>query len=91
MKKRVAVALGLSITLALVVFNVTFDRQTRAAGHAFVAAQIRRHAGGLPVATINEGFRPMVRSAALRSGGWLGLVAGVGVAVTVVAARSSRK
>ena len=89
MTARVRLALGLWAGLALVVFNVTFDWQTRAAGHAFAAAQIRRHAGGLQVATINEGFRPLVRSAALRSGGWLGLILVTGVAATAVAARSS--
>ncbi len=83
-------ALGLWAVFAVVVFNVTFDWQTRAAGLAFADAQIRRDAAGLPVATIDEGFRPLVRSAAVRSSGWLGLILGTGVVATVTASRASK-
>jgi hypothetical protein len=68
---------------------VTFDWQTRTAGLEFAGEQVRRHAAGLPVATINDGFRPMVRSAALRSSVWLGLILGTGVIATVAASRAS--
>ena len=37
-------AMGLWLLLAIVVFNVRFDWQTRMAGHAFVRSQIVRHA-----------------------------------------------
>ena len=84
------VALGLWAVFAVVVFNVTFDWQTRAAGLAFADAQVRRHAAGLPVATINGGLRPMVRAAALRSSGWLGLILGTGALATAAAARASK-
>jgi len=83
---QVRVALALWAVLAVVVFNVTFDWQTRAAGHAFATEQIRRHAGGIPVVSIHDGLRPMVRSAAIRSVGWLSLVMGVGAVATTVAA-----
>ena len=36
--------------LAIVVFNVTFDWQTRVAGHAFVRSQIGGASKGLPLA-----------------------------------------
>jgi hypothetical protein len=91
MTRPFRVAFGLWAVFAIVVFNVTFDWQTRAAGLAFADAQIRRHADGLPVATINEGFRPKVRAAALRSSGWLGLILGCGAIATVAASRASRK
>jgi hypothetical protein len=90
MTKQARVAIGLWAVFACAVFNVTFDWQTRTAGLVFAGSQLRLHAAGLPVATINEGFRPMVREAALRSGGWLGLILGTGVMATVVAARRQK-
>lgn len=84
MTRQARAAIGLWAVLALAVFSVTFDWQTRAAGLRFVAQQVRRHAAGLPVATINEGFRPMVRAAAIRSSAWLGLVLGSGVAAAAI-------
>ncbi len=84
---RLAVALW--AVFAFAVFNVTFDWQTRVAGLEFAAGQLRRHAAGAPVATINEGFRPMVRAAAVRSSGWLALILGTGVIATIVATRTS--
>ena len=91
MTKAARVAIGLWAVLAMAVFSVTFDWQTREAGLLFAGNQVRRHAAGLPVATINEGFRPMVRSAALRSSAWLGLILSAGVIATVAASRASRK
>lgn len=90
MTKRARVAMGLWAVLAVAVFNVTFDWQTRTAGLEFAGAQLRRHAAGLPVATINDGFRPMVRAAALRSSAWLGLILTTGVVATAAASRASK-
>lgn len=90
MTKQAAVAIGLWAVLAVAVFSVTFDWQTRTAGLHFAGEQVRRHAAGLPVATINEGFRPLVRAAALRSSAWLGLILGTGAAATAVAVRTSK-
>lgn len=90
MTRSSRLAIGWWAMCAVVVFSVTFDWQTRAAGVAFADAQIRRHAAGLPVATINEGFRPLVRAAALRSSGWLGLILGGGALATAAAARASK-
>ena len=91
MSKRVRWALGLWTVLALIVFNVTFDWQTRVAGLEFAGAQLRRYAAGEPLPTINEGFSPMVRSAALQSSVWLGLILGTGVIATVAASRATNK
>lgn len=91
MTRQARIAIGLWAVLAVAVFNVTFDWQTRTAGLAFAGEQVRRHAAGLPVATINEGFRPLVRAAAVRSGGWLGLILGAGAVATVAASRASKK
>jgi hypothetical protein len=83
-------ALGLWLLLALVVFSVRFDWQTRMAGHAFVRSQIVRHEQGLPTLSINDGFRPMVRAAARQSALWLVAVAAAGAAATALAARAQR-
>ena len=91
MTKVARVAIGLWAVLALAVFSVTFDWQTRQAGLLFAGNQVQRHAAGLPVATINDGFSPMVRSAALRSSAWLGLILSTGVIATDAASRASKK
>lgn len=90
MTKRARVAMALWAVFAFAVFNATFDWQTRIAGLEFAGTQWRRHAAGLPVATINDGFRPLVRTAALRSGMWFGLILGTGVMAAAAAARTSK-
>jgi hypothetical protein len=84
-RRQQQIAIGLWILLAVVVFNVTFDWQTRLAGLAFVSSQVERHERGLPTISINDGFRPMVRAAAMRSAVWLVLIAATGTAATLVA------
>ena len=79
-------AIGLWLLLAIVVFNVRFDWQTRAANHDFVRSQLARQQQGQPLPTINDGFRPMVRQAALDSSVWLVLIS-VGGSLAVVAVR----
>lgn len=91
MTRQARWALGLWTLLALVVFSVTFDWQTRLAGLEFAGTQLHRYAAGQPVATINDGFRPMVGAAARRSSLWLGLVLGAGVVATTVASRASQR
>ena len=80
-------AIGLWLLLAVVVFNVRFDWQTRQANHAFVQAQLARQQQGQPLVTINDGFRPMVRQAALSSSVWLVVIAGGGLAAVAIARR----
>ena len=90
MTRRARLAIALWAMFGFAVFNVTFDWQTRAAGLVFAGAQLQRHAAGVPVVTINDGFRPMVRAAALRSSGWLGLILGTGVVATIAATRAAK-
>jgi len=82
--------MGLWLLLAIVVFNVTFDWDVRAANHAFVRSQIVRHQQGLPTRTINDGFRPMVRDAARHAAVWFAAIAAAGTVATAVAARANR-
>jgi hypothetical protein len=90
MRHPVAVAMGLWLLLAIVVFNVRFDWQTRIAGRAFVQSQIARHRQGLPTLTINDAFRPMVRDAAREAAVWLTAIAAAGAAATTLAVRAQR-
>ena len=83
-------ALGLWLVLAVVVFNVTFDWQVRAANYAFVRSQLSRYRQGLPVPTINDGFRPQVRAAAGRAAVWLVLISTSGIALSAAAARTAK-
>ncbi len=79
--------MALWVLLALVVFNVTFDWNTRMAGHAFIRQQLDRQQRGQKVVTINDGFRPMVRQAALDSSRWLVLITLSGAALTFAASK----
>jgi hypothetical protein len=83
-------ALGLWIVFAIAVFSVSFDWQTRVAGHEFVQAQLFRQQHGQPTVSINDGFRPRVRAAARRSAVWLVVIAAAGSAA-VMAASQLRK
>lgn len=77
--------------LAIVVFNVVFDWNTRMAGRVFVRTQLERREQGLPVQTINEGFRPMVRQSAIDAAKWLALVAGTGAVLTLSASKLAQR
>ena len=60
-------AFALWAVFAIVIFNVTFDWQSRTAGLAFIEDQTYRHALGQPIATIEDGYRPLVAAAAWRA------------------------
>lgn len=67
---RASVCMALWAILALAVFADVFDWQTRQAGFAFVHSQQARRQQGLPLDTIDNGFRPLVRGAALDAAAW---------------------
>jgi hypothetical protein len=85
------VALALWAVLALAVFSVTFDWQTRVAGWQFAHQQFARRASGRPLETIENGFRPMVRAAAWQSSVWLVLILAGGTTAVMMAARRDSK
>jgi hypothetical protein len=78
-KRRTVVLLWL--VFAFVTWNVVFDREVAVAGLAFTRDQVVRYQQGQPVTSIDEGFSPHVRAAALRASGWAGAVLALGVAV----------
>jgi len=79
--------MALWFLLAIVVFNVRFDWNTRMAGHEFVREQTVSRKQGRPLQTINDGFRPMVRAAAVDASKWLVLIAAAGTAFTIAASK----
>jgi predicted short-subunit dehydrogenase-like oxidoreductase (DUF2520 family) len=87
MSKSARWSAALWLLFAMVVFNVTFDWETRAAGYAFVSSQVARQQAGQPTISINDGFRPMVHAAARHSSVWLVGIAAFGLAATTAAAR----
>jgi hypothetical protein len=89
MNVKARVALALWAVLAVAVFSVTFDWQTRVAAWQFMGRQVERRAQGLPVDTIENGFRPMVRSAARQSSVWLLLILTGGTGAVLIASRRS--
>ena len=89
MSGPIRLALVLWAVLAVAVFSVTFDWQTRVAAWQFMGQQIERRAQGLPVATIEEGFRPMVHAASRQSSVWLVLILTGGAGAILIAARRS--
>jgi hypothetical protein len=78
-KRRTVVLLWL--VFAFGTWNVVFDREVAVAGLAFTRDQVVRYQQGQPVTSIDEGFSPHVRAAALRASGWAGAVLALGVAV----------
>ena len=79
--------MALWFLLAIVVFNVRFDWLSRMAGHEFVREQLARRQQGLPLQTINDGFRPMVRQSAADAAIWLLLISATGAALTIAASK----
>jgi hypothetical protein len=79
--------MSLWILLAIVVFSVKFDWETRLAAHAFVRSQLARQQQGQPLISINDGFKPMVRAAARDSAIWLVVIAAAGNAAVMAAAQ----
>jgi hypothetical protein len=74
---------------AFVTWNVVFDRQVYLAAVEFTQQQIERHQRGEPVRSIDEGFRPRLRDAALRATLWGGSVLVAGIVLASVAGRQA--
>jgi len=91
MKLPVRLALALWAVLAIAVFSVTFDWQTRQAAWQFMAQQVERRTQGRQLATIEDGFRPMMQAAARQSATWLLLILAGGTAAILIAARRDRR
>jgi hypothetical protein len=83
--------LWLWIVFAFVVWNVVFDRRSYEASVNFTQQQIRTYQAGQPVTTIEAGFRPQLRKAALEASAWGGSVLAAGFVLTMVLNRKGQK
>ena len=90
MTRAALLALALWAVFAALVFSVIFDFHTRIAAIDFMAAQYQRRLTGVPVETIEHGFRPLVRQAAWQAAPWPLLILAIGTGATLVAERHSR-
>ena len=91
MRSRATFALALWAVLAVAVFSVTFDWQTRRAAWQFMGQQYERRAQGRQLATIEDGFRPMMHAAARQSATWLLYLLAGGTGAILIAARRDRR
>ena len=87
MSRPARLAFVLWAVFAIVIFNVMFDWQSRTAGLAFIEAQTYRHALFQPIATIEDGYRPLVAAAAWRSAAWATAVLAAATAAILAASR----
>lgn len=91
MRGEAKLALALWAVLAIAVFSVTFDWQTRQSAWQFMGQQHERRAQGRQLATIEEEFRPMMQAAARQSARWLLLILAGGMGAVLIAARRDRR
>ena len=84
-------ALVLWAVLALVVWNVAFDRQVYLAAVQFTQEQIERDQRGEPVRSIESVFLPRVHAAAWAASVWGGAVLAAGVLLTLAVDRRVRR
>ena len=89
--RAVRLAVGLWLALAVIVFQVMFDGETRMAAFRFSEAQLQAFERGQPVMTIEKGFRPQVRAAAVRAGLVATGIAAFGCAAVAWAARATSR
>ena len=87
---RALLALALWAVFAALVFSVIFDFHTRVAAMDFMAAQYHRRISGVPLETIELGFRPLVRQAARQAAPWPILIFAIGTGATLISWRHSR-
>jgi hypothetical protein len=80
-------SLALWAVLAIAVFSITFDWKTRQAGVDFIRSQMARRAQGAPPDTIDHGFRPGMRSAAMESAVWPLVMFATAAGVTLMSSR----
>ena len=88
---KVPAVLILWVVFAVVVWNVVFDRRVYEASLTFTQQQIQASQVGQPVTSIEAGFRPQVRRAALEASAWGGSVLAAGFVLTMVLNRQQHR
>jgi len=90
LRSNVGVALALWIALALVVWNVVFDRVLVLAGRQYVYAASRSVRDSGPYLRVDDWMRPAQRRALWMASGASVLILTIGVTGCAVAVRRSR-
>ena len=91
MSRSVLLTFSFWLALGFVSWNVVFDRRVAAAALAFTRAQTLDHQHGRPTVSIDDGFSPRVRDAAVTASLWAGAIVAIGAAVSLTARpRTSR-
>src|SRR5688572_21295478 len=89
-RPTVGAALALWFVLALVVWNVVFDRVLVLAGRQYVYAATQAARGSGPYLRVDDWMRPAVSRATRTASGAAVLILTIGVGMCAVAARRSR-
>jgi len=79
MRMRRGVVIALWVAFAFVSWNVIFDRHVATAAIEFTREQILRYQQGTATTSIDVGFSPRVREAALRASLWTSPIVVAGV------------
>ena len=90
LRSRLGVAIALWIALALVVWNVVFDRVLVVAGRQYVYAATRAARGSGPYVRVDDWMRPAVSRATRTASGSAAIILTIGAVTCAVAARRSR-
>jgi hypothetical protein len=89
--KRRLVAFCLWLVFGFVTWNVVFDRRVAVAAVAFTREQTRQYQRGAPTVSIDDGFSPSVRTAAVDATAWAGGFTALGLILSAAADRSFRR
>lgn len=89
--KRRLVAFCLWLVFGFVTWNVVFDRRVAVAAVAFTREQTVHHQQGAPTVSIDNGFSPRVRTAAVDATAWAGGLTVLGLILSAAAGRSFRR
>jgi hypothetical protein len=79
------------LVFGFVAWNVVFDRRVAVAAVAFTREQTLNHQQGRPLLSIDDGFSPSVRSAAMGAAQWAGGLTALGLILSLAAARALRR
>ena len=91
MNRSGALTFCLWLVFGFVTWNVVFDRRVAVAAVAFTREQTQNRDQGLPTVSIDEGFSPNVRTAAVDATAWAGGLTALGLMLSVAAARLLRR
>jgi hypothetical protein len=90
-QRRTRVSTALVLGVALVVWNVVFDRGISDAAHRYLALQQQRGDGVGPVVRVQDIMRPAAVESARRATAWTGLILIAGMLAVAWVSRPPRR